>query len=121
MTSILVIDDDSQTLELISSVFEEEGSKVLTAENGKKGIDLFRQSPTAVVITDIIMPVKDGIETIMELKKEFPELKIIAISSGSHVFPDPHLKTAKLLGANKTMTKPLDLKELVEAVKELTR
>ena len=82
MKRILVIDDDFLTLDVLKRMLEIEGYEVVTALNGQEGIDIFHQSIIDLVITDLVMPVKDGLRTIMELRQEKPELPIIAISAG---------------------------------------
>lgn len=120
MKRILVIDDDIQVRQLLRQILEREGYQVLDAPDGKKGLELYRQSPTDLVITDIIMPEKEGIETIMELKRDFPDVKIIAISGGSRVLDKENcLENAKILGALQIFTKPFDRKELLQAIQEL--
>lgn len=116
---ILIIEDDSAIRSMLRRMFEQEGYDVADASNGKEGLKLFRKDPAKLVITDLIMPEKEGIETIIALRRDFPDLKIIAISGGGIIGPKDYLEIAKTLGADFTFTKPLELKELLEAVKEL--
>jgi PAS domain S-box-containing protein len=116
---ILVIDDDDQFRGMLRETLEHAGYDVADAPNGKEGIRLYRENPADLVITDIIMPEKEGIETIRELKRDFPEVKIIAISGGGRIGPDSYLKMAKGLGAQRTLTKPLERDELLKTVREL--
>ena len=90
--------------------------EVVAAADGNKGLRLYREDPTDLVVTDIIMPEKEGIETIIDLRREFPEVKIIAMSGGGHGKPDSYLHMAKGLGAQRTLTKPFGKKELLEAI-----
>jgi len=92
---------------------------VLEAADGIEGLEIYRQEPTDLVITDLIMPEKEGIETIIELKRDFPEVKIIAMSGGGRIEPESYLNIAQKLGALQTLTKPFDRKELLEAVHNL--
>ncbi|MBW2709831.1 MAG: response regulator [Deltaproteobacteria bacterium] len=117
--SILVIDDDETIRELLRAILEREGYRVLEASDGDKGIKQFRETPTDLVITDIIMPGKEGIETIRDLRREFPDVKIIAISGGGRIGPDAYLEMAKVLGALRTFSKPFDQKSLLKAVEEV--
>lgn len=98
---------------------EAHGYEVKDADDGRAGLRLFRENPTDLIITDLIMPEKEGIETISEVKGEFPDVKIIAISGGGRFGPAGYLDIAKAIGAEKTFTKPIELKELIHAVEEL--
>jgi len=119
MASILVIDDDEQILRTLHQVLEIEGHEVVDASNGKEGIRLFKENGADLIITDIVMPEKEGLETITELRRDFPDVKIIAISGGGRVDPESYLKLAKGFGALRTLTKPFEREELLEAVREL--
>ena len=118
MARILLIDDDTRVLETYFLMLERAGYEVVKATSGKEGTRLFRNNPTDLVITDIIMPEKEGLETIMELRRDFPNVKIIAISGGAFLEPDDYLEMAKQFGAMRTLTKPIDQEELLEAVRE---
>ncbi|MCP4220030.1 MAG: response regulator, partial [bacterium] len=100
-------------------VLERSGFEVIDAADGKIGLNIQRTQPVDLVITDLIMPEKEGIETIRELRKDFPHLRIIAISGGGRVGPDGYLTVAKAFGADRALCKPFDLKTILEAVKEL--
>lgn len=119
MAYILVIDDDPAILEGFKQLLEEEEHLVVTASNGQEGIDIFRNDQTELVITDMLMPVKDGAKTIMELEKEFPGIKIIAISGGGVIEPDRYLNLAKHIGVKQTLTKPVTKEQLINAVNEV--
>jgi len=119
MARILIIDDDVQILDMLRQTLECEGYEVVDATNGKEGIRLYRENPADLIITDIIMPEKEGIETIIELKRNFPDVKIIAISGGGRITPEGYLSMAKRLGANRTFEKPVERDELLAAVREL--
>ncbi len=119
MARILVIDDDIQILEMLRQTLEHEGYEVIDAHDGKEGMKLYREAPTDLIITDIIMPEKEGIETIMELKRDFPDVKIIAISGGGRIGAKECLHLAKKLGAQRTFTKPVPRQDMIKAVKEL--
>ncbi len=116
---ILVIDDDEQMRTLLRQVIEWAGYEVVEAEDGREGMIQQRREPADLVITDLIMPEQEGLETITGLKKEYPDLKIIAISGGGRIGPDAYLPAAKELGADRIFSKPFDVKELAQAVKEL--
>ena len=119
MPQILIIDDDEQTRYTLREIMEREGFNVLVAENGNIGIKLFRENPADLIITDILMPEKEGLETINELKREYPDVKIIAISGGGGPTAMDFLPAAKLLGAARTFSKPVDRHELVQVVREV--
>jgi DNA-binding response OmpR family regulator len=120
MSRILIIDDDIQMRQMLKQTLERAGYEVIDAPDGKEGIRLFHESPTDLVITDLIMPGKDGMETSIELIREFPNVKIIAISGGSRAMdPQDYLHYATSVGVMKTFTKPFDPKELLEAIHEL--
>jgi YesN/AraC family two-component response regulator len=119
MPSILIIDDDAQILKMLRQILERESYDVTEAFNGKQGLRLYRKNPTDLVITDIIMPEKEGIEIIIELKRDYPDVKIIAISGGGRINPEDYLDIAKRLGAHRIFTKPVERKELLNAVREL--
>lgn len=119
MARILVIDDDEQIRIMFRNMLERDGYEVICASNGKEGIRLYRENPADLIITDLIMPEKDGMEIIMELKRDFPEVKLIAVSGGGHIKPDEYLSIANLLGAQCSFTKPFERDEILKAVKEL--
>ena len=119
MPLILVIDDDDQVRGMLREMLGRAGYEVADAPNGKEGIRLYRQNPADLVITEIIMPEKEGIETIMDLRREFPGVKIIAMSGGGSIGPEDYLYMARRLGANRTFAKPLERDELLKAVGEL--
>ncbi len=119
MARILVIDDDVQIREMLRQMLEFEGYEVIEAANGKEALKLQQQTPADLVITDLIMPEKEGIETIRELREIFPEIKIIAMSGGGVVGPESYLKIAKSLGAQKTFVKPIERKILLNGIREV--
>ena len=119
MGHILIMDDDDNVRMNLREMLEREGYEVVEAPDGKKGMRLFRESPADLVITDIVMPEQEGIETVKELRDNFPTVKIIVISGGGKLKPEPYLKLAGLLGADKTFTKPFKLGDMLRAVKEL--
>jgi CheY-like chemotaxis protein len=119
MSCVLVIDDDENVLALMRTMLEREGYDVLDTPDGGKGMKLCRCRHVDLVITDIIMPDMEGLEVIMGLRREMPDVKIIAVSGGGHIQPGDYLKLASVLGANTTLTKPFTRSELVNAVREL--
>lgn len=119
MACILVIDDDAYVRLMLRSVLEHEGYEVRDAGNGKEGEKCYRENPVDLVIMDIFMPEKEGLETIMDLKRDFPDVKIIAISGGGQIGPENYLNMAKDLGAMRIFLKPVERKELLKAIGEL--
>ena len=116
---VLVIDDDEQMRILLRQVMEWNGYAVSDAENGRKGMQKMREQPADLVITDLIMPEQEGLETISTLRKEFPMVKIVAISGGGRIGPEAYLPAARELGANLVFSKPFDVKEFVAAIRGL--
>ncbi len=121
MARILIIEDDDEVRALLESLLAREGHEVESAANGKHGVAAFQARPFDLVITDIIMPEKDGIEAIMDLRRGRPGLKLIAISGGGRVEPDNYLHSAQLLGADRTLRKPFSNEAIVAAVADLLR
>jgi len=117
MTRILIIDDETQIRSMLKLMLERAGYEVVEAPDGIEGIKAYRHNPVDLIITDLIMPNKDGIGMIIDLKKEFPDVKIIAMSGGGLNKPEGYLKGAKKLGAACTLTKPIDRQEMLAAVK----
>ncbi|MEJ2165350.1 MAG: response regulator [Desulfobacterales bacterium] len=121
MERILIIDDEPQIRSMLRLMLEREGYEVVEAPDGIEGIRIYRQNPVDLIITDLIMPNKDGIGMIIDLKKEFPDVKIIAMSGGGLNKPEGYLKGAKKLGAACTLTKPIDREEMLRAVKNILK
>lgn len=115
--TILVIDDEPQLRGMVKQMLEQEGYAVVEAHNGDEGLRVFRQSPADVVITDIVMPEKEGIETIRELRRDFPGVKIIAMSGGGRLDSGEYLHFALKLGAARILRKPFRRQELLETVR----
>ena len=119
MPSILLIEDDDDFREALAHALTERGYTVTQAADGAKGVKLFRAAPTNLVITDIVMPNKEGTATIAELHRDYPRLGIIAMSGGAAQNPVLYLKVAGLLGATRTLNKPFDLPTLLNAIEDL--
>lgn len=119
MARILVIDDDVQVLDMLYQTLTREGYDVLTASDGREGMRLFREAPVDLIITDLIMPEKEGIETIIELRRDFPDVKIIAMSGGGRIVTKDYLHMAKILGVQQTFAKPVSREQLLSAIFEL--
>lgn len=119
MAKIFVFDDEPSIVLMIKKMLEKEGYEVETALNGREGMELFEKSTPDLLITDIIMPEKEGLETIIEIRRRYPKLKIIAISGGGRVGPEEYLPTAEQFGADMVFKKPLVQKEFIQAISEL--
>jgi CheY-like chemotaxis protein len=115
--SILVIDDDALSRTTILAILEDEGYSVTCAVDGRHGLAAFRKSRPDLVITEIIMPEKEGLETIIAIRAEWPEGAIIAISGGGRRKNTDFLKMAKKLGADATLEKPFEPQDLIAKVK----
>ena len=121
MTRVLVIDDNEDFRNLAKHWLEEAGFSVAVALDGRIGLELQRHQPADVIVTDIFMPDRDGIETISALRKEFPDAKIIAMSGHEPMTDYDALGVAKEIGAVKTFKKPFHLDDLVAAVRSLVK
>jgi CheY-like chemotaxis protein len=119
MPRILVIDDDDQVRSMLRQMLERAGHEVLDARDGSDGLRLFRSQGADIVITDIVMPEKEGIETIRELVHEEPGVKIIAMSGGGRIGPSAYLEVAQQIGAQRTLVKPVERSEILRCIAEL--
>ena len=116
---ILVIDDEPTALDLLRRILEMNGYEVAVAKNGQEGVELFEQHPCDLVITDMVMPIKDGLQTILDLRMEAPELPVIAISGGGTISKERYLAVAGYLDRVITIAKPFTIEQIVEAVEKL--
>jgi YesN/AraC family two-component response regulator len=121
MTRVLIIDDEAPIRSMLKLMLERDGYEVAEAPDGMEAIRIYRQNPADLIITDLIMPNQDGIGMIIALKKEFPDVKIIAMSGGGLNKPEGYLKGAKKLGAACTLTKPIDRDEMLRAIKDVLK
>ena len=120
MLDILLIEDDHQHRMLVKRLLEDEGYTVRTAKNGKKGLESYMQRPATVVITDIFMPVMDGIEVIRVLSRQQPRPVMIAMSGGTRIISaQSTLDPAQILGAQQTLCKPFSRQDLNMALESL--
>ena len=116
MKRVLVIEDDGSVRSLIRKILEGEGYEVLEAPDGDQGVRTFRDERPDLVLTDIFMPEKEGLETISELGLLDPAVRVIAISGGGNMGILNPLPMAAKLGAVRTLAKPFGRRELLEAV-----
>jgi len=116
MQRILLVDDDDALRKLLRLNLIKMGYAVAEAANGKEALAMQQSEPADVILTDLIMPEKEGLETIGELRKKFPGVRIIAMSGGGRVDAANNLKVAKLMGADHAMAKPFSYQELADAI-----
>jgi len=119
MKKILVVDDNEPFRRMLGRMLEGAGYSVLTAGDGVAALALYRQQSVDLVLTDLIMPEKEGLETILELRRLAPDLKIIAMSGGGRVDADDYFPLAKAFGAARTLAKPFLAAELLATVAEV--
>lgn len=119
MPHILIIDDDMMICNVLRVALEKSGYQVTEAYDGRKALAAHKAAPADLVITDMIMPGMEGIETIMEFKKHNPTMKIIAMSGGGMGKGADYLMLAKKFGAHQTITKPFTVQTLTTAVTEV--
>lgn len=118
MADILIIDDDDVFRDVLASALEHSGHVVRQATNGVEGLQKFHQQPAELVITDIVMPEKEGLDTIRDLRREFPHARIIAMSGGLAHDPRLYLHMAEKFGAQAVLAKPFALADLKKVVDE---
>lgn len=119
MAEILIIEDDELLRQMLARCLAANRYVVREAGNGHEGLRLMRERPACLVITDIVMPDMEGIETIRHLRRDYPGTKIVAISGGGIGDAKDYLKIARELGAQRTLSKPFLPAELLSAVEEL--
>jgi len=119
MKSVLVVDDEPGMRELVKHLLINAGYHVLEASNGKHAMEFLKNESPDLVITDIIMEEMDGVEIIMEIRENYPDIKIIAMSGGSKISSEDYLESAADLGADRVFAKPFALSDMLTAIKEL--
>jgi CheY-like chemotaxis protein len=119
MAKILVIDDDELVRTTIKAALELADYEVMEAVDGQEGVNTFQGGGFDLVVTDIIMPEKEGIETIIEIRQHDPNIKIIAISGGGRTSNQIFLDVAKKFGAVDVLAKPFTPKQLVAMVQKV--
>ena len=115
--AVLIIDDDVIVRRSLEYLLHDAGIEAITASNGRDGMKLFRAHQPRVVVTDIIMPEQEGIETIRQIRREAPETKIIAISGGGRIGKSDFLRIAAMFGADITLAKPFEPKQFIDAIR----
>jgi DNA-binding NtrC family response regulator len=119
MSQILIIEDDQQMREMVKQMLQRAGHTAIGAGDGHEGMQIVHEQAIDLIITDIIMPEQEGLETIMQVRRDYPNIPVIAISGGGRVEPENYLHSAKLLGAAHTFTKPLNRDEMLRVVMQL--
>ena len=130
MTRVMIIDDEEDIRIVLKEIFTRAGFDAVVASDGNEGLNMLREQAADLVITDVIMPGSDGVETAYDIRMEFPKTKIIVMSGGGNAAPlgyEPaavsttaFLASAAAVGADMTMTKPFDREELIKVARELT-
>lgn len=118
MKSILLADDDINVRKAFRDILEREGYKVIEASDGNEAIRRFDDHQPDLVVSDLLMPEKDGIETLFELKQKNNSLKMILMSGGGRLEPKKYLRFALELGATATLEKPFTSNELLATIKD---
>jgi len=116
---VLVVDDNPDLRALVKIMLERAGFEVQVAADGQRALDLQREHPAEVLITDIFMPERDGLDLIVRFKAGFPQVKIIAMSGGGQVAKKDYLPVAKAIGADAVLQKPFAAETLVRMLQDL--
>jgi CheY-like chemotaxis protein len=119
MKRVLVVDDDRGFRSALAKSLKVVGYEILEAQNGVEALQVVEQQPVDVVITDIYMPEKEGLETIKALRRVRPEVNVIAVSGGYIIPAQDCLFMAKALGAQRALAKPFTITDIVCALTEL--
>src|SRR6185503_8005707 len=117
MQRILLIDDNDEMRGMLGQMIRDAGFEVVLASNGNEGIEKYRSAPADLIITDILMPGKGGLQTIVELRRDYPKAKVIAMSGGFKNESSDHPALAQILGVDFILAKPFSSTELFSAVK----
>lgn len=119
MATVLIADDEQTVRDVVRRILEMDGHRVLEAGDGEEAIRIVRVEKPELVLVDLFMPRKEGLETIMQLRRSFPEVKIIAVSGGNPTHGMSFLDVAMRLGAHRTLAKPFSMEMMRAAVTEL--
>jgi CheY-like chemotaxis protein len=116
---ILIVDDDINIRLLLRLTMEEGGYEAVEARDGDEAIARFKETPFDLVIADMVMPHKDGISMLLEIRQLNPNVPFVAISGGAYLGSDHYLEIARLVGVKQTFSKPVDRKALLAVVAEM--
>ena len=118
---VLVVDDDPLVHMITSEILVPAGFQLVHAEDGEQALTLMQAAPAQVVVLDMLMPNKEGLETIVELRGHWPLTKVVAISGGGRIAAAELLDWARVAGADATLTKPLDRDRLLSAIQSVLK
>ena len=118
---ILVVDDDINIRLLLRITLEEEGYGVIEARDGEEAIARFKETAVDLVIADMVMPHKDGISMLLEIRQLSPSVPVVAISGGAYLDSEHYLELARLVGVKHTFSKPVDRKALLATIAEVLK
>ena len=119
--TILIIDDDESLRDSLRRSLRGKGYTIIEASEGGEGLNVLKTHPVNLVLIDLFMPGKEGVETIKDVRQQYPGVKIIAMSGGGAKGQTDLLKVAKLMGARQTLEKPFARETLIEAVEQALR
>ena len=120
MAKILIVDDEDSVLMLLSEILSQDNHDITVAKTGAEGIEKYHTDNFELVITDLVMPEKTGLDLIMEIRKANPDIKVIAISGGGGIQGRfDYLPIAKLIGALEVVKKPFQISDVKDAVARL--
>jgi len=116
MAKILLVEDDDEVRSVLKTLLQEEGHEVSEAAEGNAAIEQFLKLSVDLVVTDLVMPDKEGLETIIDLRRTHPDVKIMAMSGGGRNSPQDYLDMAKRLGAIEVIAKPFSIDDFLRCV-----
>ena len=119
--SILIVDDEPGIRELLSMILEAAGHSVIAAEDGIEAPKVMASREINVVITDLLMPERDGLEFITEIRAKYPKVKIIEMSGGGHIARDSYLRIARNFGAHIILEKPFTQANVLGAIEKVQK
>jgi DNA-binding response OmpR family regulator len=119
MRRVLVVDDNSQLRRAVGTALTRDGYEVTEAADGAAALVAMHANPADLVLTDIVMPGREGVETIFALRERWPDVPIVAMSGGGRISGTDYLATARLAGASSTLAKPFRIAELLQLVRQL--
>ncbi len=118
-TRVLIIEDDTDVRAMLRRMLQQAGYDTVEARDGRLGLEACAACRVDVVLTDIVMPEMEGIETIREIRARYPDVAIVAMSGGDTDYDDSYLSMARMLGAKHTLTKPFRRNELLTIIEEI--
>jgi len=117
MAKILIVDDDPQILLFLRRILERDGHEVEEADDGRKAREIYDTKQFDLLVTDVVLPGKEGLDLILELERDYPGIKVIAVSGGDRIEPGYYLELASILGAQHTLAKPFTPDEFLAKVR----